>query len=103
MSYGKDAYDRRTRRRQEIPVRNQVHCPRAGRSKLQFGSESSATRHLQFLDPADFPRGDMPIRSYHCRACQAWHVTSQEDRSKKAGVLPGFEGVLPEFQAIMGL
>lgn len=86
-------------------VKNQVWCAHAHQRKLKFETEAKATTHLKYLNPDEFLTGSVPIRSYHCSACNGWHVTSKELRNTpKTEEIPVVTGeiepeLLPNFSA----
>lgn len=60
------------------PVKNQFYCPASRKQKMLFKTEEEADRFIQYnghiiLDENGFA----PTRSYYCKACGGWHVTSQ--------------------------
>jgi hypothetical protein len=62
------------------PSRNQVFCPSCRHNKLLFQSKQKADRFIQFnRDEILEETGKAPVRSYYCRLCCGWHVTSNED------------------------
>ena len=77
------------------PSRNQVFCPSCRHNKLLFESKQKADRYIQFNGGKILEEtGKAPVRSYYCRLCCGWHVTSNDaedvgrnlDRRDKAAV-----------------
>ena len=63
-----------------------VFCPECGRSKILFETEKKANLFLQYNadDIAHSNRyGKKPVRSYYCKACGGWHVTSIKENLYK--------------------
>ena len=59
-----------------------VFCPECGRSKILFETEKKANLFLQYNsdDIAHSNRyGKKPVRSYYCKVCGGWHVTSVKE------------------------
>lgn len=59
------------------PKKNRVHCQHCGKAKIQFASKQEADRFMEYnakeiLDG----NGHSPVRSYYCKSCNCWHVTS---------------------------
>lgn len=62
------------------PSKNCVFCPSCHHNKLLFESKQKADRFIQFNgDEILEETGRAPVRSYYCRLCCGWHVTSNLD------------------------
>lgn len=59
-----------------VPVKHQFYCPAAGRQKLQYKSEKSAQLAIKHFQP-EYEGQKVPVRSYYCSRCCAWHTTSR--------------------------
>lgn len=59
------------------PTKSKVYCLDAGRSKILFESEKKAGNFLKFNTNEILKTANhAPVRSYFCKACNGWHVTS---------------------------
>ncbi len=60
------------------PKKNHVFCPLCYKHKMQYATEEEANRFLMYNSEEIRKECDRaPIRSYFCRACNCWHVTSK--------------------------
>ena len=50
-------------------------------NKVQYGSESAANNDIERIKRKS-NRATIPVRSYLCKICNTWHLTSKEDFSK---------------------
>lgn len=63
------------------PKRNRVYCKELGRTKMLFPSEKKADNFIRFnADEMIEETGKAPIRSYYCKSCDGWHVTSNANQ-----------------------
>lgn len=61
------------------PVHNRVYCAAAKKQKLQFATKKAADAFIALCSDAIIERhGYAPVRSYWCKACKCFHVTSQQ-------------------------
>lgn len=65
------------------PIKNYVWCHGCGRKKHLYKSEGSAKKALQYADSTFEKDKKKPIRSFYCRHCLGWHLTSQEYDPRK--------------------
>lgn len=64
-------------------VTSTPYCPACHKEKLQFGTEAEAERYILYnAEKIKELNGWAPIRTYYCRICGCWHVTSKEKRIK---------------------
>lgn len=60
-------------------VKHRVFCPCAGKMKLLFETREKAQRYISFnADTIREQTGYSPSRTYFCRGCGGWHVTSKD-------------------------
>ena len=68
------------------PTKNLVFCLSCQHRKMLFESQKKANRFIEFNGNAILEEtGRAPVRSYYCRFCCGWHVTSnpsQEDAQR---------------------
>lgn len=65
------------------PTRNRVYCPSCLRSKMLFESEEKANSFIRFNSAEIMElNGKAPMRSYYCRFCGGWHITSISSEQK---------------------
>lgn len=65
------------------PTRNRVYCPSCLRSKMLFESEEKANNFIRFNSAEIMElNGKAPTRSYFCRFCSGWHITSISSEQK---------------------
>lgn len=61
------------------PVLNRVYCVAAKKQKLQFATEKAADAFIALCrDTILEQHGYAPVRSYECKACNCYHVSSQQ-------------------------
>ena len=66
------------------PHKNIVYCAASRRKKMIFETKAKADNFILYnKDEIEEENGKAPVRSYYCRICGGYHVTS--NRSKKAG------------------
>jgi len=62
------------------PKRNRIFCHDCNRYKTLFESESKADNFIKFNhEEIEACSGHAPNRSYYCRSCAGWHVTSKQE------------------------
>jgi hypothetical protein len=62
--------------------KNRVFCVDCGRSKILFETEKKATNFIHFnAKDIHEESGYSPDRSYYCKSCGGWHVTSAPKKS----------------------
>lgn len=62
------------------PKRNRIYCRDCNRYKTLFESESKADNFIKFNhEEIEACSGHAPNRSYYCRSCAGWHVTSKRE------------------------
>lgn len=60
-------------------VMAKILCGSSRRTKYLFRSEEKANRFIQYNASAiEEENGYAPIRSYYCKTCGGWHVTSKQ-------------------------
>ena len=65
------------------PSRNRVFCPSCLRTKMLFESEDKANNFIRFNSSEIMElNGRAPNRSYYCRFCGGWHITSIHSEQK---------------------
>ena len=72
------------------PTKNLVYCLSCRHNKMLFDSQKKADRFIAFNgDEILEETGKAPVRSYYCRLCCGWHVTSNpsEDEGKELDAL----------------
>jgi len=61
------------------PRRNKVFCPYSNRTKMLFKTEKEANLFIAYNnEDIKHKTGISIARSYHCEACDGWHITSSE-------------------------
>lgn len=61
------------------PTKNRIYCGEFGRVKMLFDTESKADNFIRFNSKDIIDKnGKTPVRSYYCKVCGGWHVTSKE-------------------------
>lgn len=60
----------------EVPVKHQVYCPYAQKQKKKYNSEKAALKAIEYFEPTH-PDQKVPVRTYYCKGCAAWHITSR--------------------------
>lgn len=62
------------------PTKSRIFCREAQRSKMLFESEKKAENFMQYNSKEILNEsGYAPVRSYHCIACDGWHLTSRRE------------------------
>lgn len=56
-------------------------CPDCGRAKMLFESEAKANNFIKF-NGDDIDSGENGLRSYYCKACGGYHITSKPFNEK---------------------
>ena len=65
------------------PSKNRVFCNDCGKSKMLFDSKEKADHFLQYNKDIIYEEnGKSPVRSYFCKMCGGWHLTSHSDSDK---------------------
>ena len=64
------------------PTKSRVYCVACMRSKMLFETQEKADRFIQYnKEDIEEENGKAPVRSYYCRLCGGWHVTSVPSES----------------------
>ena len=64
------------------PTKNRVFCPSCRHGRMLFETRQKAERFIRFNgDEILEESGRAPVRSYYCRLCCGWHVTSIESEA----------------------
>ena len=59
------------------PIRNKIFCVSCKRPKMLFESQAKADNFILYnKEEIEAENGKTPVRSYYCRLCGGWHVTS---------------------------
>lgn len=59
------------------PIKNRIFCIECQRPKILFESKSKALNFIKYnSDEIKEENGIAPIRTYFCKSCGGWHVTS---------------------------
>ena len=59
------------------PIKNRIFCVECQRPKILFESKSKALNFIKYnSDEIKEENGIAPIRTYWCKSCGGWHVTS---------------------------
>ena len=59
------------------PIKNRIFCIECQRPKILFESKSKALNFIKDnSDEIKEENGVAPIRTYLCKSCGGWHVTS---------------------------
>jgi len=67
------------------PTKNKVFCVSCKRSKMLFESQAKADNFILYnKEEIKEENGRAPVRSYYCRLCGGWHVTSSQSEVTKA-------------------
>lgn len=61
--------------KRKIMPKKRVMCPACMKQKMMFDSKDKALNFIRF-NIGDFKEGTH-LRAYYCKACCAWHITSQ--------------------------
>lgn len=83
------------------PTKSRFFCREAQRSKMLFESQKKAENFMQYNNKEILNEsGYAPVRSYHCIACDGWHLTSRREEldlpSKTELVLEAYKEVTDE-------
>lgn len=63
--------------------KNRIYCQQAGRAKMAFETKEKAEKFIEYNSSDFIKEGkSVPVRSYYCVCCGAWHVTSSRKPSK---------------------
>ena len=66
------------------PTRNKVYCLSCRRQKMIFESQSKADNFIRYnQEEIEEENGRAPVRSYYCKLCAGWHVTSKASKAVK--------------------
>ncbi len=64
------------------PTKNRMYCVACQRPKMHFESKKKADNFIKFNAAEMISNGlKAPVRSYYCRLCGVWHVTSNPSAS----------------------
>ena len=67
------------------PTKNKVFCVSCKRPKMLFESQAKADNFILYnKEEIEEENGKAPVRSYYCRLCGGWHVTSSHSEVIKA-------------------
>lgn len=67
------------------PTKNKIFCVSCKRPKMLFESQAKADNFILYnKDEIEEENGKAPVRSYYCRLCGGWHVTSSQSEVTKA-------------------
>ena len=59
------------------PTKNKIFCVACKRPKMLFESQAKADNFILYnKEEIEEENGKAPVRSYYCRLCGGWHVTS---------------------------
>lgn len=59
------------------PTKNKIFCTSCHRPKMFFESQAKADNFILYnKEEIEEENGKAPVRSYYCRLCGGWHVTS---------------------------
>lgn len=62
-----------------LPTHNRIYCTDARKMKLQFATKEAAESFMvHCADTIMLQNGFAPVRSYWCKACKCYHVSSQQ-------------------------
>ena len=83
------------------PTKSRFFCREAQRSKMLFESQKKAENFMQYNSKEILNEsGYAPVRSYHCIACDGWHLTSRREErdlpSKTELVLEAYKEEMDE-------
>ena len=63
------------------PKRNKIFCLSCRRPKMLFESQAKADNFILYnKEEIEEENGKAPVRSYYCRLCGGWHVTSNPSK-----------------------
>lgn len=83
------------------PKKNRIFCRDCNKYKTLFESESKADNFIKFNhEEIEACSGHAPNRSYYCRSCVGWHVTSKKEYDDRLPsltdkVLDAYKATLP--------
>ena len=83
------------------PKKNRIFCRDCNKYKTLFESESKADNFIKFNhEEIEACSGHAPSRSYYCRSCVGWHVTSKKEYDDRLPsltdkVLDAYKATLP--------
>ena len=61
------------------PTKNKIFCVSCKRPKMLFESQAKADNFILYnKEEIEEENCKAPVRSYYCRLCGGWHVTSDE-------------------------
>jgi len=67
------------------PTKNKIFCVSCKRPKMLFESQAKADNFILYnKEEIEEENGKAPVRSYYCRLCGGWHVTSSQSEVTKA-------------------
>ena len=67
------------------PTKNKIFCLSCRRPKMLFESQAKADNFILYnKEEIEEENGKAPVRSYYCRLCGGWHVTSSQSELTKA-------------------
>jgi hypothetical protein len=62
------------------PTKNRIFCVACERPKMLFASDKKAKNFIKFnSNEIIMESGFAPIRTYFCKLCGGWHVTSHKN------------------------
>lgn len=62
-----------------LPTHNRIYCTEARKQKFQFATKEAAEAFIAYCaDTIMAQNGFAPVRSYWCKACKCYHVSSQQ-------------------------
>lgn len=63
------------------PTKNKIFCVACKRPKMLFESQAKADNFILYnKEEIEEENGKAPVRSYYCRLCGGWHVTSNPSK-----------------------
>lgn len=63
------------------PKKNRIYCNACGGVRILFPTKKKADNFIRFnADEIMDETGKAPVRSYYCKLCGGWHVTSSSNR-----------------------
>ena len=63
------------------PTKNKIFCVSCKRPKMLFESQAKADNFILYnKEEIEEENGKAPVRSYYCRLCGGWHVTSNPSK-----------------------
>ena len=66
------------------PTKNKIFCVSCKRSKMLFESQAKAENFILYnKEEIEEENGKATVRSYYCRLCGGWHVTSSQSEITK--------------------